>query len=216
MKNKTGFLIVALGVIFLSCNRNNSKEKMANSNFVEDATIEQIENLQKIDTAKVKKEVQNLVRNMLNWAKSDNVINVLPFVANDNDVVIGFDLDRHKANLNTLRSTGFFAEEFIKNYNQIIVILDKKIKNNEFGEFFITEMPPLRFATGSSPWCACQDVPDDNPNPWDYVEVEIIGLNNNHAIAMWKWGNLNVNTHNSWKDFSYRFSTIKENGKLLT
>jgi len=213
MMNKTGFLIVALGVVLLSCNQNNSKTETANSNFVEETTMEQIENLQELDTTKVKKEIQNLVRKMLNWAESDDVVDVLPLVADDDDVVIGFDLDKHKATLNALRATGFFAEEFIENYNKIIVTLDKKVRNNEFGEFFITEMPPLRFATGASPWCNCQDVPYDNPNPWDDVEIEVIKLNNDRAQVIWKWGRHDLNSHPSVTGFTYTFSTEKENGK---
>ncbi|MDR1516724.1 MAG: hypothetical protein LBS52_01265 [Dysgonamonadaceae bacterium] len=162
---------------------------------------------------KDKEEIQNLIRQMLNWASSEEVIKILPMLADDNKVVTGFDLDWHKANLDTLRATGFFAEEFIENYNQIILTLDKMVKNNDFGTFYINEIPPFRFASDYSPWCACQDVPYDNPNPRDYVEVKIIEIQNDKANISWTWGSPDPDKYPVWENFAYHFNTTKEGGK---
>ena len=53
-------------------------------------------------------------------------------VLNKNSICAGIDFDKQNQNLEKLKKTGFFADEFIDNYNHIIQTLDKKIKNNEF------------------------------------------------------------------------------------
>ena len=194
----TGFLTLVLGLIFLSCIQSCSTTKR---------TIEQTENLQQIDNSKDKEEIQNLIRQTLKWADSKNVISVLPMLTDSQgSVYIGFDLNKHESNLNKLRTTDFFANEFIENYNQIILTLDKKLRNHEFEEWLVGDLPTFRFANDIDPWCECQDTPYDNPNPWDSVEVEIIELNNDRALLSWKWGGIDSGKN-------YKFRTVKENGK---
>jgi len=207
----TGFLTLILGFIFLSCNQSNSAKK---TTIEKTENLQQVETVQEIDNSKDKEEIQNLIRQTLNWADSENVIDILPMLLDSRDsIYIGFDLNRHETNLAKLRAIGFFANEFIENYNRIILTLDKMLRNNEFEEWLVGDLPTFRFANGANPWCACQDVPYDNPSPWDYVEIKIIELNNDRAQLAWKWGELDSNTHFSWEDFSYKFGTVKENGK---
>jgi hypothetical protein len=58
-----------------------------------------------------------------------------------------------------------------------------------------------------------QDVPYDKPNPWNLIEIDIIKLVKDKGEVNWKWGKLELNADPSWKDFSYRFKVVKENGK---
>jgi hypothetical protein len=116
-------------------------------------------------------------------------------------------------NLEKLNETNLFAKEFIENYNQIIQTLDRKIKSNEFDKWNIYELPTFIFANDVNPWCLCQDVPYDNPNPWDLVEVEIINLNSEKGELNWKWGKTERIAAPGWKEFTYRFKVTKENGK---
>ena len=202
----TGFLTLVLGLIFLSCNQNTRTKTTT--------TVKQTENLQQIDNSKDKEEIQNLMRQTLKWADSKNVIDILPLLADSQDsVYIGFDLNKHKSNLDKLRTTDFFASEFIENYNQIILTLDKKLRNREIEEWLVGDIPNFRFANGANPWCDCQDIPYDNPSPWDYIEIEVIELNNDRAELIWKWGGLDININSAWKEFSYKFRAVKENGK---
>ena len=201
----TKFLALILGVIFLSCTHNRSTTKTA---------IEQTENLQQVDSIKDKEEIQSLIKQTLIWANSENVIDILPMLADSQDsVYIGFDLNKHKSNLDKLRATDFFANEFIENYNQIILTLDKKLKNHEFDKWLVGELPPFRFSNDVNPWCACQDVPYDNPSPWNYVKIEVIELSNDKAQLIWKWGSPDPNMDSGWEDFIYKFRAVKENGK---
>ena len=176
--------------------------------------IEDLMMHQPIEKTKDKEEIQNLIRQTLKWADSKDVIDVLPMLTdNQGKEYIGFDLIIHKSNLDILKTTGFFANEFIENYNQIILTLDKKLRNHEFEKWLVGYLPPFRFANDVNPWCACQDVPYDHPSPWDNVKIEVIELNNDSAQLLWRWGRLDLNTHPSVNEFSYQFRTVKEDGK---
>ncbi|TWI98759.1 hypothetical protein JN11_02947 [Mucilaginibacter frigoritolerans] len=156
---------------------------------------------------KDKEEIQTLIRNMLIWADSGKGIDLLPILSKDS-ICTGFDFDKEKQTLEKLKETGFFAEEFINNYDQIIQTLDKKIKNKEFEPWNVYELPPFVFANDSSPWCSCQD-----NFPWGNVEVEVIKLSGDKGELKWNWGKLDPRTDPSWKDFGEPFKVVKEDGK---
>jgi hypothetical protein len=126
----------------------------------------------------------------------------------NDSIYLGFDLNKHKQNLQKLKETDFFANVFIDNYNQIILTLDKGIKNGDYEQWFVGDMPTFIFASGANPWCDCQDNME-----WNKVEVKIKSLDDKKGELEWYWGNLGAETHESWKEFSYDFSVIKENNK---
>ena len=161
-----------------------------------------------------KVQIQNLIRQVLNWADTKNSIDLLPVLADSKDsVYIGFDLDKHKQNLDKLRQTNFFAIEFIENYNQIILTLDKGLKNGNYDQWLVGDLPTFIFANDVDPWTMCQDVPYDKPNPFNFIEINIINSDNGKAEANWHWGELELNVNKDWKDFSYKFKVVKENDK---
>jgi hypothetical protein len=200
-------LIFAIGLTFFGCNQN------------EEVVVideEQTENLQEGQIMTDEEQIQNLIRNVLKWADTKNAVNLWTLLADDKDsLCIGLNMKEHKKSLNKLKKTDFFAKEFIENYNQIIQTLDKKIRNNEFGEISLDGLPPFIFASDINPWCSCQEYPYEDPNVWD-VEIEIISLNNEKgelkykcgekAIADPKWGQ-------DMKDFRYKFSVKREDNK---
>ena len=151
-----------------------------------------------------KTEIQRLIREVLKWADSDNSIDLLPVNSNENDsIYIEFKQEKMNQNIYKLSETDFFSKEFIENYKQIILALDKKLKTNDFeyGPWYIGDMPPFDFSNSVNPWCQCQDNME-----WNLVEVEQIEGNE----FQWKWGGLNDETHQSWKDFKYKFNVIRE------
>ena len=163
-----------------------------------------------------KDEIQTLIRQVLNWANSKNSIDLIPAIADSKDsFFIGFDMDKHKQNLIKLKATNFFATEFINNYDQIILTLDRKLRNGEYGQWSTGDQPSFIFASDVDPWTHNQDVPYDKPNPLDYIEVQVVQLDQNKGELDWKWGNLPLNlyTDTGWKDFKYRFRVVKEDGK---
>lgn len=195
-----GLLTLTFGLTFISCDQTKADKETVNSQVTVDLND--------------KEEIQNLIRQVLNWSESKNSIDLLPVLTDSKDSsCIGFDFDKHKLNLEKLKETNLFAQEFIDNYNQIIQTLDKKIKNKEFDKWYTYELPTFIFANDVNPWCLCQDVPYDKPSPWDFIEVNIIKLDSNKADVEWKWGKLESNTDPGWKEFIYRFSVVKENDK---
>ena len=152
-------------------------------------------------------EIRNLIRQALKWADSKNVIQLLPALSKDS-LCTGFDFDTVNQNLEKLRQTGFFADEFIDNYDRIMHTLDKKIKNKEFGAWNVYELPTFNFANDVDPWCSCQD-----NMSWGNVEVEPIKLSNNKGELTWNWGKLDATVDKSWKSFSYNFRVVKVHNK---
>lgn len=192
-----GLLILIIGLTFSSCNPKNNTVT---------ATDNKLENIEHSDQPSDKEEIQNLIRAVLNWADSKNSIDILPVVSDSNDsIYIGLDLNKHKQNLEILKSTGFFATEFIDNYNQIILTLDKGLRNGKYETWLVGELPTFIFANDINPWCLCQDNMD-----WNIVEVKIISLDNENGELEWYWGNLSSETHESWKNFRYTFRVTKE------
>jgi len=161
-----------------------------------------------------REQIQNLIRQVLNWSNSKNSIELLPALTDSRDsIYIGFDLNKHKANIDKLRETSFFTTEFIENYNQIILTLDRKLRGNEFEKWLVGELPTFNFSNDVNPWCLCQDIPYDKPDPWDLVEVEAINLNGEEGELNWKWGKDELNEAPGWNEFTYRFKVTKEFGK---
>jgi hypothetical protein len=164
---------------------------------------------EKVLTSTDEKQIHDLIRKVLVWADSKNSIEILPVLYDSNDsVYIGFDLKKHKQNLNKLQQTNFFAIEFIENYDQIILTLDKGHRNGEYDQWLIGVLPTFSFANNQSPWCNCQDNYD-----WNKIEVRVIKLTENKGELEWTWGNLSADSTSTWKDFSYKFRVVKENNK---
>ena len=182
---------------------------------VEAVTKSETNQLAVSDIAKDEKEIRALIRKALNWANSGNAIGFLPpaFKNSKGKIYTGFDLVKHKQNLQKLKATTFFSREFVNNYNQIILTLDKKFKNGSYGKWQVGDLPPFPFGSEANPWTLCQDVPYDNPNPFDFLEIKVLKLGGSEGNLSWKWGNLNQNTDPGWRNFNYLFKVVKENNQ---
>ena len=157
-------------------------------------------------------QIQNLIRQVLNWADTKKSIDLLPVLADSRDsLYIGFDLDKHKQNLDKLQKTNFFATEFIENYNQIILNLDKGLRNGNIEKWLVGDMPTFNFSSNINPWTGSQDIPYNDPIPYDYVEIKWGNIGNGELI--WKWGKPELITDPSWKVFEYQFRVVKENDR---
>lgn len=132
--NKIKLMTLILGLLLFGCNQANNKTTSVTE--------------EKVSTsADDKEQIQNLIRQVLNWANSKNSIYLLPTITDSKDsVYIGFDLDKHKQNLYKLRETNFFATEFIENYNQIILTLDKGLRNGKYDQWLVGNLPTSIFA----------------------------------------------------------------------
>ncbi|GAA4355334.1 hypothetical protein GCM10023185_18070 [Hymenobacter saemangeumensis] len=207
-------LVFITGLVLCGCNQTN-------------ATIENKTEHLKVSTeskgaadSKDKREIQALIRKAINWANSKNTINLLPAVQDKKGrTYTGFDLAEHKQNLQKLEASNLFAAEFINNYNQIILKLNQQLKKGSYGPWLVGDMPSFTFASDVDPWTLCQDVPYDKPNPYDFIETEVVSLTSSKGELDWKWGGLGPE-HDpvpgydpGWKKFKYRFRTVKENNQ---
>ena len=176
------FTIILLGLSLFSCNQSSKKNILVPDD---------------------KMQIENLVITVYKWHDSDTSKNDMAMITDQKDsVYIGIDLEKHKLRLIELKKTNFFSDEFIENYNKIVLTIEKKLKNKEF-EWNVGELPP--FGSDTNPWCNCQDYPD--ANPWDKIEFKFISLDKENATLTWTWGNP------EWsKDFNYKVQSKKING----
>jgi hypothetical protein len=205
-----GLLNLTFGLILFGYNsdiKSNASTKIDSDIISKASANRKSEALKFSNNYKDKDEIQTLIRQMLKWANSKSAIDLLPILSKDS-ICVGFDFDEQNLNLEKLRKTGFFADEFIDNYKSIIQTLDKKIKNKEFEKWNIYELPTFNFANDVNPWCSCQD-----NLSWDHIEVEPIKLSNDKGELKWNWGKLDSSVDSSWKDFSYTFRVVKVDNK---
>ena len=132
--------------------------------------------------------IQEVVRQVLDWSQSDSAIVVNPVI--ETGGVYLFDKNELRKNLDRLRLTGFFANEFIENYNQIILKLEEKLRSQEFDPWLVGDLPPFKFANDAD----------------QYERVEIVKMDKQSAEGFWRW-----KQGSSWVDFMFRVS--KEDGK---
>lgn len=154
------FKILILGFVLLSCNN-------------------------KYPSVKDEAQIKNLITHVLEWGDSKNSIDLLPVVTDSKDsVYVGFDLVAHRKNLEVLKQTNFFTDGFIENYNQIILTLDKGLRNGEYETWLVGDLPTFIFANDYSPW-------------WDGQEsfqleqgtIELISSDKNSCEYYFKCGN---------------------------
>jgi hypothetical protein len=139
-------------------------------------------------------DLLKLTRNLYEWHESKNSKNDFDPISDDNDsAFIRLDLEMHKKRISELKQTGFFASEFIDNYNKLALSIDADLKNKKI-EWLVGDMPP--FGNDANPWCNCQDNPD---NYWKTLTITDLEIENNVATFNWTWGN----------DFEYKVNAIK-------
>jgi hypothetical protein len=209
---KLGIIILAIGLS--GCTGNKEKGSKAGAD-TSQSTASRADTTQKPASAISgdKEQIRDLIRKAIAWAEGDTSINILPILMDSKDSIgIGFDLKKLGVTLTKLKASGFFLAEFIENYRQIILTLDKKIKNKEV-EYTSGELPNFGFANDVDPWTLCQDVPYDKPNPYTLLEVKVVSLDNNAGELVWTWGNPDKTKPLDWKGLSYKFKVKKEDGK---
>lgn len=208
-KTDLGFIVIGL-IFCFSCGSKHEKSSgdagVLDSMRQVSADVTPLNSLQK-------NELQDLIRKLLRWKASDTSFCIHPFQAENDGVLLGFDAELIQKNIAILNSTGFFSKAFVDNYKKLMSTLDEHIRRGEYGECYANEMPPYKFATDVDPWTLSQDVPYDEPNPFDYVEIVVIKLDDKNGELIWKWGRVPSNVSSVWEDFTYKFEVVKEDGK---
>jgi hypothetical protein len=142
---------------------------------------------------------------VLSWADSENGIDLLPALTDkDGRIYVGLDLVKHAENLTKLKNTHYFASEFIDNYDQIILAIDKGIRNKEYKEWLVGDLPTFRFANDYNPWWNGQE-----HFPLDLISIETITLSDDTGEFYIRC----AGPCNGMENFRTRFSAIKENNR---
>ncbi len=210
MKLKSIFVACLVAILFVGCGNKEASETAVTSEA--DTLKTESPAMENVQVADDRTQLQNLVRKVLNWASAKQSIGVFSALEDPKDsLYTGFDLRVHERNVEGLKKTGFFAKEFTDNYDKIIRTLDKNLRSGKYGQWLVGDLPSFRFANDVNPWCACQDVPFDNPNPYDYLEVDDLKIENGTATANWYWGNRPGSSALADREYPYRFRAVKEN-----
>lgn len=196
-----------------------------------DHTTQPVGHVTRSPSSADKEPIQVLLRQALHWANSPQGIGVLPVVMDRKDsVYVGVDRAQLTQNLAKLKATTFFSPGFINNYNQLVLAIDAGLRRGTYEPWLVGDGPTIVFVSEVNPWCLCQDVPYDHPNPWDNIEVSLVNQDHATVEAVWRWGNLRLlldpaelkanpdllatdPTVKEWQAFSYKMRVTKEAGK---
>lgn len=169
---------------------------------------ESTENSTAVEKEKDIAEIEKLVRNAYVWLNNGNPLRLGMIADETESKYIGYQLSDLTNASSKLKKTDYFTEKFIGDFNRIHTLIHKGLGNGNL--VWETESMP-EFGTGADPWCNCQDVPFDEPNPWSLLDIETIKLSANEGEFNWKWGNLEPNAGSGWNSFRYHF-TVKKVG----
>lgn len=131
-----------------------------------------------------KEQIINLVKQVYKWQMADTSKNdMVPLKDAKDSNYVGIDLNKHKIRLDELRKANFFSDEFIDNYNKIVLTVDRKLKSKEY-EWPVGDLPP--FGNDADPWCNCQDYPNDTAW-WNAINFRFIDIDNKKSTLAWTW-----------------------------
>jgi hypothetical protein len=169
---------------------------------------EQLENMEVANFHGEKEEINKLIKQVLSWSESRESVKLLPVLADSLDsIYIGFDMDKLTENIDKLKETRFFSTEFIENYEQIIITLDRKLKNKEFNEWLVGDLPPFKFHNNYNPWWGGQE-----SFPVQLVIVEIVSLSKDKGEFYFKCGGKEQECR-GLENYKMKFRVVKENNE---
>jgi hypothetical protein len=195
---KIFFLFITTVISFGSCVHSQNNQM----------TEKQTEYFEVADIQKDKGDIQKLIQQVLSWSESKESIDLLPVLTeSQGGIYIGFDMDKLTENLDKLKETGFFSYEFIENYNQIIITLDRKLRNKDYIEWLVGDLPPFKFANDCNPWWNGQEY-----FPLQLVIVENISLSKDKGEFYFRCGSTGQEC-SGLEGYKTRFRVVKEDNK---
>ena len=120
-------------------------------------------------------QLAGLLHNMLKYHNSRSKIIDFEIIVKDS-FQIGLDTNHLKNTLSDLKSSGYFSEHFLKNYENIGRYVDKKLKN---GKYYNEINFPFQ---DSDPWTFFQD---DAGEYWNNFKISDLIINKDLATLQW-------------------------------
>ena len=174
MATKKKIFIIAFGIVFCVAifqrKHSGSKEvkEVTESSFTEMTTT----------TASDSLELTALIKNLLKWHEPDRLED-FDVISSDDSIYTGINWDVHRKRMLQIRETKFFTEDFLENYQNIAIYLDKELKKNP-KRYYVGELPP--YGNGANEWCDCQDYAYN----WEHFFM-IVDLKIDTDFANFKW-----------------------------
>lgn len=191
-------LFAILGnTLLLACNNTNTNiKRLPAGTIIADTTLAKTDPVSSIKDDSLL--LLELTRKLYNWVEEESKgADFDPnIITPDDTLYTGINLKTHGNRLKEIEKTGLFATIFIDNYNKIALAIDKEVKEQAI-VWSVGELPP--FGNGVSPWCNCQDVPD---NYADKIWIMHTSFNKDTASYNWSWGDGLV----------YHIKALRENG----
>lgn len=108
-----------------------------------------------------RQQLEELIRKAYDWVETKNSDHgFLPAAPKKGSKYKMLSSQLLRERLEELKKTNFFSKEFLDNYNKIGLKLDENLRRNKYPYGWqVGDMPP--FGNGASPWCNCQDYPDE-------------------------------------------------------
>ena len=110
---------------------------------------------------------------------------------------VGLDMPAHNRRMREIEQSGLFTTSFIENYNRVANAIQTEL---QAGNLVWNEGDYPPFGNGASPWCNCQDFPDNYQNKFWILRLEVKG-----NVATYDWG--------FGGGESYTIKALKEGGK---
>jgi hypothetical protein len=130
-------------------------------------------------------KITALVRSLYKWHETaPRPDGFVPLKKNPVDTLnTSMDLAANNKAIKELKETGLFADDFLTDYRNIAVRMDKELRDGS-SLWPDGEMPT--FNDDVDEWCNCQDNPD---NYWEKLTLVDLKFNNDEADFKWTWGN---------------------------
>ena len=126
--------------------------------------------------------IQHLVEEFYEWYETRYEKNDFAPVAESGSLLYtGMDIKKHHDCLNTLRRTGFFANDFLDNYDRIVQAIDSGLKSKEL-KWSTGDLPT--YGNCANPWYNSQDTPDSY---WEPITINDMCIDNEVATISWGW-----------------------------
>ena len=154
--------------------------------------------LNKKETKKIEQQkLEYLLSNLYYWVEYKKSLN--SFFPSETSIkdssYLALDQTSIVNDLKIIEKTGFFSEEFLINYSQLMDTINKGLKNGTL-TWGMGEMPS--FEDGANEWCNCQDNPDNYLN---LLTLKHLKIKKDFASFYWTWGG----------NFKYHVKAKKEN-----
>jgi hypothetical protein len=142
-----------------------------------------------------KEQIQSLIRKTYEWHETKSTkIDFSPKETTDS-MYAELDLIQHQKSLKELTDSGFFTENFLKNYDTIAQKANADLKSKSV-QWYVGEIPS--FGNDTYTWCGCQDYPDEC---WKKLTLKNLVFDKETATFSWTWGD----------NFEYRAKAQKVN-----